>query len=288
MKIIRWFLSHIFLFLFIVIVIYGYMFWGNLAGEDTPVGKVITYLSDEFVEVDEFVNAIKAKQADVAEGPQDEKREASTGSEADKVASDTSRNIQQDPVSISYSDNQRRVDQNSTGEIRLQASNTAEPVLTKQQSNSSEIQAKSAVAEQVEAQAPDEGVAFVSADIEQQLDNVDEHGRIVDAASQSAEVRALWIAARKAYYQRDYRTSEMNYMQVIDNTNDNFDAYGELGNVYFNQGKRTQAAAAYYEAAAIFVHRGEITRARSLMGLLRNLDKAKAEDLQKMIDSAKS
>ena len=62
MKIIRWFFSHTFLILLIVAVIYGYMFWGNLAGNDTPVGKALAYLSNEFEEVGEFVAAIKAKQ----------------------------------------------------------------------------------------------------------------------------------------------------------------------------------------------------------------------------------
>jgi len=75
---------------------------------------------------------------------------------------------------------------------------------------------------------------------------------------------------------------------VISNTTDNFDAYGELGNVYFNQGKKVEAAQAYFEAASILVQKGQIGRARSLMGLLRHLDKNKATELQKLIDSAVS
>jgi tetratricopeptide (TPR) repeat protein len=75
---------------------------------------------------------------------------------------------------------------------------------------------------------------------------------------------------------------------VIDNTEDNFDAYGELGNVYFNQGKKQQAASAYFEAAAILIKKGQVNRAQSLMGLLRHLDKAKADELQALIESATS
>jgi hypothetical protein len=63
MKIIRWLLSHTFLILLIVGVIYGYIYWGNLLGKETPVGKTVAYLSGEFVEVKDFVDAIKAKQA---------------------------------------------------------------------------------------------------------------------------------------------------------------------------------------------------------------------------------
>ena len=67
MKIIRWLLSHSLFILLIVAVIYAYMFWGNLLGKDTPAGKAVAYLSNEFVEVEEFVNAIKAKQAQLSE-----------------------------------------------------------------------------------------------------------------------------------------------------------------------------------------------------------------------------
>ena len=51
--------------LLIVAVIYGYMYWGNLAGENTPAGKAISYLSNEFEEVGEFVAATKLKQEEL-------------------------------------------------------------------------------------------------------------------------------------------------------------------------------------------------------------------------------
>ena len=70
MKIIRWLFSNFFLILLIVIVIYGYMFWGNLTGSDTPAGKAIAYLSTEFVEVEEFINAVKSKQQSMQDGRQ--------------------------------------------------------------------------------------------------------------------------------------------------------------------------------------------------------------------------
>ena len=39
-----------------------------------------------------------------------------------------------------------------------------------------------------------------------------------------------------------------------------------------------EAANAYFEAAAILVRKGQRNRARSLIGLLRNLDKSKADE----------
>lgn len=406
MKIIRWLLSHIFLILLIVVVIYGYMFWGNLAGQDTPAGKAIAYLSHEFVEVEEFVNAIKAKQGkssakqstgDGKEGSDNtEKSDVLADKGASEDVSDASRNIEQEPVTISYSHNQMQVKQNSAGDTLAveidsgteSASNSMEetPVdaeealLTDSQgksvadnaqlaatnagvdvadskngalvgsdagdisaveTDSGAVSALTSMKESVgvadsksgDLVSPDTGdistvvtdrravsastsmdglsksvtdnaqsavtniragvansknETFVSPDIEQQLDSVDEHGKVLDEKQQRALVKADWIAARKAFYHRDYELSEKKYLQVIDSTEDNYDAYGELGNIYFNQGKGAQAAAAYFEAAAIFVRTGQVTRARSLVGLLQHLDKTKAVELQKLIQSATS
>jgi tetratricopeptide (TPR) repeat protein len=278
----------------IVVVIYCYMFWGNLAGEDTPAGKAIAYLSSEFVEVEEFVAAVKSKQAELAsERPSTkESVEVAVAPEAavtpdtemqadvvpvDEAAEQVVQNpVEPPPVSISYSHNQMRVKQNSAGVIESEASR---PVL--------------AMAESEQPPAPaqagsDKNEKFVSAEVEKRLNNVDGKGRVIDPSQKSNSVKDSWITARKSFYQRNYEQSIQSYQEVIDNTEDNFDAYGELGNVYFNQGKNEQAAAAYYEAAAILVRKGQVRRAQSLMGLLRHLDKSKADELQALIDSVKS
>ena len=297
MKIIRWLLSHIFLILLVVIVIYGYMFWGNLLGEDTPAGKAIAYLSEEFPAVEEFVAAVKQKQATLS------------GSDDTPPASDESTPAA--PV-VSYSYNQTQVTQDAQGMVEKTESVTAGP---------GAAPASAALADNTAATQPSAGMApgsssssavittdtrsmqaqpvqpqmqpqaeekFVSAETEKQLDNIDEQGKVIDPALASEQVRENWVTARKSFYQRNYEQSEKSYQQVIDSTEDNFDAYGELGNVYFNQGKNKQAASAYYEAAAILVKKGQVNRARSLMGLLRHLDRTKADELQKLIDSSAS
>ena len=279
MKIIRWLLSHLFLILLVVVVIYGYMFWGNLAGEDTPAGKALAYLSSEFVEVEEFINAVKAKQAKLNADQQHP-----TGNKLENEGSDTSKpvvadtGISQQPVSISYSHNQMLVEQNSAGDIKAQAK-VVLPV--------------AAVAPEPQPKRTAEPVStasdkFISPIVERQLSNVDSNGKVINQSVQGDTIRESWITARKSFYQRQYELSEQSYQDVINNTKDNFDAYGELGNVYFNQGKKEAAAMAYFEAASILVRKGQIRRAKSLMGLLRHLDKNKANDLQKLIDSAVS
>ena len=280
MKIIRWLLSHTFLILLIVAVIYGYMFWGNLAGEDTPAGKAIAYLSDEFVEVESFVEAVKSKQAELdserssAETPVD-MAEPELTAEQSSARNVEQQAIVQQPVNISDSHNQQPVKQSS-----MTVSDTEADI------KDAEVTANAPISPPTALNAA--GEKFISPEVEKQLSNVDEQGKVIDPSQASISVKESWVTARKSFYQRDYEKSIQSYQEVIDNTEDNFDAYGELGNVYFNQGKKQQAASAYFEAAAILIKKGQVNRAQSLMGLLRHLDKAKAEELQALIESARS
>ncbi len=289
MKIIRWFLSHFFLILLIVAVIYGYMFWGNLAGDNTPAGKALAYLSDEFVEVEEFIAAVKAKQAQLSDnGKAGEQLSASSG---DDETAQAGSSITTPPVSISYSHNQKQVRRNSAGEVESQSEmQPAEPVAKQmvEQGRVAVSQSISAAAPSAAAGMAEKQDKFVSTEVARQLNNVDQRGEVINESLSSGDIRENWIKARKSFYQRKYELSEQSYRDVISTTTDNFDAYGELGNVYFNQGKREQAAMAYFEAASILVRKGQIQRAKSLMGLLRNLDKNRADDLQKLIDSTVS
>ena len=349
MKIIRWFFSHAFLIVLIVAVIYSYMYWGNLIGEDTPAGKALAYLSEEFETVDEFMVAVREKQAghesasvdsaavDSAQQDQaaqqeqqvesvqddtlrlarDETRQETvetgeevTGEEAtgeevagEEVAGEDAEGIAGDtvlaadePVSISYSHNQQRVEQDSEGGY-LAPAVVASQAASAARTQLAEPAQDEALSDQTAAQDTEAGVQsvadteagsatadhFVSEEIAEQLDNVDDSGRVIDPVKNNEMVRQEWIRARQAFYRRDYEQSEKSYLRVIDTTKDNFDAYGELGNVYFNQGKRQEAAQAYFDAASILVRRGEKLRARSLMGLLRRLDAAKAEELQQLV-----
>ena len=291
MKIIRWLLSHTVLIILIVAVIYGYMFWGNLAGKDTPAGKALAYLSHEFVEVEEFIAAVKEKQAGLtAKSSTTEARIAPNIEPSSNVALVP-------PANTNYRYNTPApAVQNSAPVPETVQSKQAVPALTHVQQDKitglSDRQTRSVASDPQAVTTPLAKTAaadkFVSAELEKQLDNVDKQGKVVTASQKNDAIRALWITARKSFYQRNYTLSEQSYQQVIDKTKDNFDAYGELGNVYFNQGKNKQAASAYFEAAAILVRNGQVNRAKSLMGLLRHLDESKAGELKQLIDSSLS
>lgn len=98
--------------------------------------------------------------------------------------------------------------------------------------------------------------------------------------------RELWIRAREQYHRGNIDESIRNYREVIAASTDNYDAYGELGNVYLRSGNNKEAANAYFEAAAILVKMGQVRRASSLLRMLGQLDRAKAEELNQLISSS--
>lgn len=332
MRFFRWILSNIIMITIIVGLIYSYVYWGNLAGSDTPAGKAIVYLSDEFVEVKDFVDGVKAKNEDKDEIKEQQNGQknslalaesddgaavglnhtgatasaaleineskdsatvtivnssATAGSGTDAInnvavagevdAQTTSTDVEnagkwqpvQQPVTISYSHNQMQVQQNSSGEAHA----------LEQKSAATQVAASDIV--QVATQKD----GFVTPAIEKELEKATADGGV--AALTPNATRKVWINARKAFYQRDFAKSEKRYKRVISMTKDNYDAYGELGNVYFHQGKNSDAADAYMEASVILIRLGHADRAHSLLGLMRYLDKDKALLLQKQLEQKK-
>lgn len=91
-------------------------------------------------------------------------------------------------------------------------------------------------------------------------------------------------AAREAFWRKDFSTAEQAYRDLVQLAPDNPDAYGELGNLYYQQGQWQQAADAYYEAAQRLLNRGERYPAQHLLRVLWNLDSDKARALESMLN----
>ena len=113
-------------------------------------------------------------------------------------------------------------------------------------------------------------------------------GEDLSSAEPVSSPRELWISAREEYHRGNIDVSIRNYKEVIASSSDNYDAYGELGNVYLSRGSHREAAEAYFEAASILVKLGHVGRARSLLPMLGRLDRAKAEELNQLIHNATS
>jgi len=267
MKVIRFFLSNLILVAFFCGVIYVYYYWDNLTGEDTPVGQAVAYLSKEFKEVDTFVKAIRQKQDGQETNGEDiaviKDVPAQTGTD---LKAEAQAAIKQDVPSGGDVFITPEIEQSLNRTYHQQ--NFNRPKITQPISPS--------VAAKPDISAGPKSAGTSSADLN-------------SAGSNSAgSDRELWIKARKAFYTRKFEESISSYQLLIAGRDDNFDAYGELGNVYFNQGKKTEAAAAYYEAAAILVRLGQTRRAGSLMPLLNHLDAEKASQLKELIGTGQS
>jgi tetratricopeptide (TPR) repeat protein len=96
----------------------------------------------------------------------------------------------------------------------------------------------------------------------------------------------LLAAAREAFWLHNYDAAEKNYRALAELEPRNPDGYGELGNMYFTQGRWEEAAAAYYEAGIRLVREGHIQTARDLVNVIRGLNGSQAGELEKLITSA--
>ena len=110
-------------------------------------------------------------------------------------------------------------------------------------------------------------------------------GSLEPAAASSYELLA---AAREAFWLRDYETAENKYRQLIVMEPDNPDGYGELGNMYFSQGKWEQAATAYFDAGTRLVAEGQLEQASQLVEVIRGLDGSQADELNELITAAQA
>lgn len=257
MKLVRWLLSNILLIVIVLVLSYVYVYWDRLTDKDTPAGPAIVWLSGEFKFVDDLVARLedstgRENAASANGGKADDADDAAT--------TDVLTEVSQPPVPV------------------------AEPVPV------------------IEQQTPDTGDKFVTPEIVASLTRVTPEPEAAEAGislpakpdmskteeAEPASTRELWIAARRAFHRREFDKSINSYEKLIASTQDNYDAYGELGNVYFNQGRIKEAAASYYDAAAVMVRLGQIERAASLIGLLGRMDTEKARELQELIASVKS
>jgi len=95
----------------------------------------------------------------------------------------------------------------------------------------------------------------------------------------------LVMDARMAFWQGKYEEATGKYQEAMKLMPDNPDAYGELGNLYYSQGKWEQAGDAYYQAAQHLLDSGDIDQAAQLSNVVQGLAPERAQELQKRIQS---
>lgn len=97
------------------------------------------------------------------------------------------------------------------------------------------------------------------------------------------DVRQILTKARKMFWNGNAQGSEKLYLDLMAISNDDPDVYGELGNVYYAQGKWKLAGEAYYEAAVRLLDLNKTSQVGFLLRIIQGLDTVSADKLrQKM------
>ena len=279
MKLIRWSLSNIILIAFVLALTYADVYWDNLTGEETPAGKAIAYLSVEYDELREFLDSY-----DFGDGKADRVSEPEVVAEVTETASVPQamappRVQPPRPSAQPYAPPQTMVQPPPVQDTRSPA-----PTIVTRQPPPTQVPAQqvppTAMVRQPPAMQP--AIPAPAQPVTRPTQRAAEPGET------EVNVRELWISAREEYHRGNIERSISNYRQVIAHSDGNYDAYGELGNVYLSRGKYREAADAYFQAASILVKQGQSHRARSLLPMLERLDRSKAEELNRLMSTPRS
>ena len=101
--------------------------------------------------------------------------------------------------------------------------------------------------------------------------------------SDTSSERDLLINARNAFNQGAVIKSEKFYLELTQLDNDNPDIFGELGNVYYSQGKWDDAGQAYYQAAVRLITEGNYNQVAYLQRVITGLNTEHAEKLAQLM-----
>ena len=98
----------------------------------------------------------------------------------------------------------------------------------------------------------------------------------------------LLSAARSAFWKGELDRSIGYYRQLTQEYPEEPDFFGELGNVFREQGEMELAAKAYYDAAVLLANRGETERARGLAEAISSLSSDYTEALREVLSGGQS
>ena len=101
----------------------------------------------------------------------------------------------------------------------------------------------------------------------------------------TADVKQMFYMARQTYWMGNALGAEKLYLKLAAVEDGNPDIYGELGNVYYAQGKWGEAGKAYYEAAIRLLDLKRVNQVNHLLRVIEGLDSDSAEKLKQKISS---
>lgn len=119
-------------------------------------------------------------------------------------------------------------------------------------------------------------------------DDKEENATVASSTtSETVEIKQVLMMARQSFWSGNMYDSERLYLDLIRINDSEPDVYGELGNVYYSQGKWKQAGKAYFEAAIRILALKQDDQSRNrvsyLLRVIQGLDAESAEKLKNKI-----
>jgi len=133
----------------------------------------------------------------------------------------------------------------------------------------------------VKAEASD--VSVIVSNDQGDKPSVKEDSVAVSSDFDSSDAKKMFHIARQSFWNGDARVSEKYYLDLARLEDGDPDVYGELGNVYYAQGKWRQAGKAYYEAAIRLLALKQDGQVSYLLRVIQGLDAESAEKLRHKI-----
>jgi len=158
------------------------------------------------------------------------------------------------------------------------------------QSETSEVpqEAETSVTETSQAETTNEQTAVVSPAEKNSVaveTKVQEPTEIVESDKEAAKASHFELInqARLAFQAGEHDKSVTLYQELISLDSDEPNAFGEMGNVYYAQGKWKQAGQAYYEAATRLLAKGQVEQVQYLYRVIQGLDQDSAKKLRSQL-----
>ncbi|MHA1127600.1 MAG: tetratricopeptide repeat protein [Alphaproteobacteria bacterium] len=99
-------------------------------------------------------------------------------------------------------------------------------------------------------------------------------------AAPVASMESRWADARQAFWVGDKDKAEELYKALAADFRDEVGIVGELGNLYYNTGRRAEAANQYHSVGLIALKNGDTMQVRSMIGILQSIAPDLAADLK--------
>lgn len=103
---------------------------------------------------------------------------------------------------------------------------------------------------------------------------------VPDYVEPKRNAREMLLVARQTFWNGNPLGSEKIYLDLVKLHESSPDVYGELGNVYYSQGKWEQAGKAYYQAAVRLLDLKQTQQVNYLLRVIQGLDAESAEKLK--------